>query len=133
MSYLFSRYKMLWKRFKVESGDCSSDYLEMYDTSLYNINSSSNLIGRFCGRSYPNIISYPTQRYLTFKWHTDGSKEDKGFKVLAVRNLPCELYRGSYMSAHVLLNLLNELGKSRAFYLFFATSLVNSIIQEHEC
>ena len=43
------------------------------------------------------------------------------------------------MSAHVLLNLLNELGKSdkkracRAFYLFFATSLINSIIQEHEC
>ena len=84
---------MLWKRFKVESGDCSSDYLEMYDTSLYNINSSSNLIGRFCGRSYPNITSYPTQRYLTFKWHTDGSKEDKGFKVLAVRNLPCESYK----------------------------------------
>ena len=43
------------------------------------------------------------------------------------------------MSAHVLLNLLNELGKSdkmeacRAFYYFFATSLINSIIQEHEC
>ena len=46
------------------------------------------------------------------------------------------------MSAHVLLNLLNKLGKrdkmrglpnilSRAFYPFFATSLVNSIIQEH--
>ena len=31
------------------------------------------------------------------------------------------------MSAHVLLNLLNELGN------FFATSLINSIIQEHEC
>ena len=49
------------------------------------------------------------------------------------------IYRGSYMSAHVLLNLLNELGKRdkckacRAFYLFFATSLINSIIQEHEC
>ena len=49
------------------------------------------------------------------------------------------LNRGSYMSAHVLLNLLNELGKEikcetcRAFYLFFATSLINSIIQEHEC
>ena len=48
------------------------------------------------------------------------------------------LYRGSYVSAHVLLNLLNELGKRdkmrgfRAFYLFFATSLINSIIQEHE-
>ena len=48
------------------------------------------------------------------------------------------------MSAHVLLNLLNELGKRdkmreikceacRAFYLFFATSLINSIIQEHKC
>ena len=43
------------------------------------------------------------------------------------------------MSAHVLLILLNELGKAikygacRAFYLFFATSLINSIKQEHEC
>ena len=43
------------------------------------------------------------------------------------------------MSAHVLLNLLNELGKEikreacRAFYLFFATSLINSVKQEHEC
>ena len=36
--------------------------------------------------------------------------------------------RGSYMSAHVLLNLLNELRKRD-----FATSLINSIIQEHEC
>ena len=42
------------------------------------------------------------------------------------------------MSAHVLLNLSNGLGKeikcetSRAFYLFFATRLINSIIQEHE-
>ena len=42
----------------------------------------------------------------------------------------------SGMSAHGLLNLLNEMGKReacRAFYLFFATSLINSIIQEHEC
>ena len=40
------------------------------------------------------------------------------------------------MSVHVLLNLLNELGKRdkmRAFYLFLTTSLKNSIIQEHEC
>ena len=40
---------------------------------------------------------------------------------------------------HVLLNLLNELRikikceACRAFYLVFATSLINSIIQEHEC
>ena len=43
------------------------------------------------------------------------------------------------MSAHVLLNILNELRKRdkmrgcRAFDLFFATSLINSLIQEHEC
>ena len=38
------------------------------------------------------------------------------------------------MSALVLLNLLNEaVGKILVFYLFFATNLINSIIQEHEC
>ena len=43
------------------------------------------------------------------------------------------------MRAHVLLNLLNELGKKikceshRALYLFFATSYIHSIIQDHEC
>ena len=39
------------------------------------------------------------------------------------------------MSAYILLNLLNEFGKSnnacRAFYRFFATSLINGIIHEH--
>ena len=38
------------------------------------------------------------------------------------------------MSTHVLLNLLNELRKREAclaFYLFYATSLINSIIHEH--
>ena len=50
------------------------------------------------------------------------------------------IYRGSYMSAHVLLNLLNELGKRdkmrglpSILSLFLPTSLINSIIQEHEC
>ena len=43
------------------------------------------------------------------------------------------------MSAHVLLNLLNKLGKEikckacQAFYLFFTKSLINSTKQEHEC
>ena len=43
------------------------------------------------------------------------------------------------MSAQVLFNLLNELGKEikyeacRAFYLFFATRLINQIMQEQEC
>ena len=50
-------------------------------------------------------------------------------------------HRGSYMSAHVLLNLLNELGKSDkmrglpSILLLFRNSFnkFNSIIQEHEC
>ena len=43
------------------------------------------------------------------------------------------------MSDHALLNLLNELRKSdrlqscQAFIAFFTRSLINSIIQEHEC
>ena len=43
------------------------------------------------------------------------------------------------MSAHVLLNLLSEFGKIDkirglpSIYVFFATSLINSIIQFHEC
>ena len=43
------------------------------------------------------------------------------------------------MSAHVLLNLLNELGKRDkmqglpSILSLLATSLINSIIQEHEC
>ena len=43
------------------------------------------------------------------------------------------------MSAHVLLNLLNKLGKRdkmrglQSILFLFATSLINSIIQEHEC
>ena len=43
------------------------------------------------------------------------------------------------MSAHVLLNILNELGKRykmrglSTILLFFATSLITSIIQKHIC
>ena len=50
------------------------------------------------------------------------------------------LYRGYYISAHVVLNLFNKLGKRdkmrglpSILSLFFATSVINSIIQEHEC
>ena len=48
------------------------------------------------------------------------------------------IYRGSYICAHVLLNLLNESGKvikceaCRAFYHLFV-EFNNSILQEHGC
>ena len=37
------------------------------------------------------------------------------------------------MSAHVIVNLLNELGKRDKMRGLPTTSLINSIIQEHEC
>ena len=44
------------------------------------------------------------------------------------------LNRGSYINAHVLLNLLNGFGKRDKMRGFFvATSLINSIIQENSC
>ena len=43
------------------------------------------------------------------------------------------IHRGPYMSAHVLLNLLNEWRKIDKMRGFFATSLVISIIREHNC
>ena len=40
----------------------------------------------------------------------------------------CDVYRGSNMSAHVLLNFeAIKSGVCRAFYCFFATNLINSI------
>ena len=49
------------------------------------------------------------------------------------------IHRGSYMSAFVLLDLLNKLEKRDkmgglpSILSLFATSLINSIIKEHEC
>ena len=58
---------------------------------------------------------------------------------LNYRILSVKIYRGSYMSAHVLLNLLNELGKRGkmrgllSILSLFHNSLINSIRQEHGC
>ena len=46
------------------------------------------------------------------------------------------LHRGPNISAHDILNLLNELGKRdkmRGSIAFFATCLINLIVHEHEC
>ena len=59
-------------------------------------------------------------------------QKHKGNKII-------KIHRGSYISAHILLIYQTSWRKEikceacRAFYLFFATSLINSIIQEHEC
>ena len=62
-----------------------------------------------------------------------------GLEQVYWKSRKCFIHGGSYMSANVLLNLLKEWRKRdkmrglRAFELFFATSLINSIIQEHKC
>ena len=68
-----------------------------------------------------------------------GASDFKGIGQLAYQEI-LSLYRGSYMSAYVLLNLLNKLrkrdkmrGLSSIFFIFFATILIKSIILEHEC
>ena len=61
--------------------------------------------------------------------------------ALLVGSVICDggIYRGSYMIAHVLLNLLNQLwkrDKMRGLPIIlslFATGLINSIILKHEC
>ena len=86
-----------------------------------------------------NTLIFHCYSMLSYKY---GSRDPK--VVFSLLRIPYyktgqsqgSIYRGSYMSAHVLLNLLNELGKRdkmRGLLKEFATSLINSIIQEHEC
>ena len=42
---------------------------------------------------------------------TENPLEYKGLKIYSMSKIPAHRYRGSYMSAHVLLILLNKLGK----------------------
>ena len=68
---------------------------------------------------YPYAVSYLLFLYI--------------FRIYGTTN------RGYYISAHVLLNLLNELGKSDkmqglpSILLLFRIEFTNSIIQKHEC
>ena len=63
-----------------------------------------------------------------------------GKKTRSVNTTNHRLDRGSYMNAHVLLNLLNEFGKKirrEALPSILSVppppSLINPIIQDHEC
>ena len=68
----------------------------------------------------------------------DGAKA-KSVSFDVMQNTDEVRNRKSYMSAHVLLNLLNELGKRDkmqglpSILSLFCTSLINSIIQEYQC
>ena len=92
------------------------------------------LLQKQSGQGIPCLLFW--QENCKFQ-HWSGWHQDWGTLCTLLHcfaHLPIE-HRGSFMNAHILLNLLNKLGKEikceacRAFYLFFATSLINSIIQ----
>lgn len=58
------------------SSTCSYDYLEIYDGS----NTNSTLIGKYCGTNSPGTIVSTTGE-LTFRFHSDGSVNNSGWKA----------------------------------------------------
>ena len=92
-----------------------SIYFHDQSNTSYKSQVSSTGVTTGSKRSYSETVVYRDIRRSVEKKHI--TPEEKQV-----------LHRGSYMSAHVLLNLLNELGKEikceacLAFYLFFATS-----------
>ena len=57
-------------------------------------------------------MQYKLHKNINSKLHKNiNSKLHKNINSKLHKNINSKLHRGSYMSAHVLLNLLNELGK----------------------
>ena len=93
-----------------------------FRTLIVNFCKSIYVVVAWSGANTPLVESHPTLRINKYTFPAG-----------------CKIHRGSYMSAHVFLKLLKSWGKEvkceacRAIYLFFATSLINSIKQKHEC
>ncbi|KAK3086245.1 hypothetical protein FSP39_015759 [Pinctada imbricata] len=81
-----ARFRIDWQFFNLEPGDCSKDYLEIYNCDLDEIN-STYLIGRFCGKDGVRLDGL-NSRYITLKFKTDGSTQMSGFKLRATRYEP---------------------------------------------
>lgn len=84
-----AKFKFDWLYFNLEPGDCSKDYLAIYDADMSAI-APSNLVGKFCGLHGVSFNGTPTDRYMTFVFHTDGSGKRSGFRLKATRYEPCE-------------------------------------------
>ena len=95
-------------------------------------------IGAVCSVSilFASIVSLSVMLGNYLQQTTSADDIFRFFFFLALKGLT---QRISYIIAHVLLNLFNELGKidqmhaCRAFNHFSSMSLINSIIQEQEC
>ena len=89
------------------------------------------------GKGPPRILSRHSRKqrsrgyYYTLHWY-------KASQYIR-QYLEAKIHRGSYMSAQILLNLLNELEKRDkicglpSILSLFAMCLINSITQEQEC
>ena len=60
-----------------ESVDCKHDYLEVRDGQ----HGYSNLLGKFCGRKFPEEITSKS-RFLWLRFNSDESIEYNGFKAV---------------------------------------------------
>ena len=71
-------------------------------------------------------------------WISGLQRVNKHIAITSIVQPSSAIHRGSCMSAHVLMNLSKGLGKRdkyeacRKFYLFLATSFINSIKLEHK-
>lgn len=71
--------ELSFKSFDLEElENCYADYLKIYDDIVVNINDTSKLIGKYCGKSKPpTMLSASTSFTLVF--HSDESVNGEGF------------------------------------------------------
>ena len=92
-------------------------------------------MGRFCGWTYPypNLTDSLTQRYLTLIWHTNGIREDKGWRLMATRVWP-----GIYLTSVINIRALTSAKSafvfnwSEAHLFLLAISLICERYSNHD-
>ncbi|XP_015793831.1 dorsal-ventral patterning tolloid-like protein 1 [Tetranychus urticae] len=72
------RVRLRFLTFEIEAeNDCSYDYVEIFD----GYDTSSRLIGRYCGNTLPpEVLS--TNEYLLVRFHSDDTQHNKGFSIV---------------------------------------------------
>ncbi|XP_015790048.1 tolloid-like protein 1 [Tetranychus urticae] len=72
------RVRLRFLTFEIEAeNDCSYDYVEIFD----GYDTSSRLIGRYCGNTLPpEVLS--TSEYLLVRFHSDDTQHNKGFSIV---------------------------------------------------
>ncbi|XP_050435751.1 cubilin [Adelges cooleyi] len=72
--------RLVFKSFNIEDANCRYDNLTIYDKPHENINAKSlHLIGTYCGKNSPNVLTLNSHVMLLFK--TDSSGTYSGFEI----------------------------------------------------